>query len=203
VKNAKKEFKFGTVTVPDGTRGPWTIDTITLTEGDVMLENLRAIRDGNAYLCCPPGTYRRLRHRNRGVVMSNTPMEIRTARAAHHDANGNVLINGLGLGMVLEGVLSVPQVTNVKVVEIDPDLIALVGPHFAADPRVSIVQGDAREYKPARGEQYTYVWHDIWDTIDAENLPEMGRLLRKWSRRAANQGCWSRPEAQREKRRWA
>jgi hypothetical protein len=45
-----EKFKFGTVTVPDGTRGAWTVDTMTLTDDDVMMSNLRAARDGNHYM---------------------------------------------------------------------------------------------------------------------------------------------------------
>lgn len=41
------KFKFGTVTVPDGKRGDWEISTFTLTDSDVLMGNLRAMRDGN------------------------------------------------------------------------------------------------------------------------------------------------------------
>ena len=194
-------FQFGTVTVPDGKKGLWRIDTFTLTEGDVLMANLRARRDGNHELVCNPGTYRRLVNKVRGCIMSNTPMEIRTAVEAYHHATGRVLINGLGLGMVLEGVLSKPDVTYVRVIEIDQDVIDLVGPHFANDPRVEIIRADAYLYKPAKGEQFDYVWHDIWDDISPDNLPLMAKLLRKYARRTPLQACWSRKMALRQKRR--
>jgi hypothetical protein len=197
-----EKFKFGTVTVPDGTRGAWTVDTMTLTDDDVMFSNLRAARDGNHYMICPPGTYKRLKHKARGCVMSNTRMEIRTAMDAYIHAHGRVLINGLGLGMVLEGILSKDAVTHVKVVEIEQDVLDLVGPHFTKDPRVVIVQGDAYTYKPAKDEKYDYVWHDIWDDINSDNLALMGKLTRKWAQRAAAQGVWSQKEARREQRRY-
>lgn len=194
-------FKFGTATVPDGKLGDWSITTFTLYAADVMMGNLRAIRDGNPELVCPPGTYRRLHHRTRGVVMSNTPMEVHTALEAYHGAVGRVLINGLGLGMVLEGVLAKSGVTYVRVVELDADVIALVAPHFAGDSRVEIIHADAYEYKPAKGEVFDFVWHDIWDTIDSDNLPLMNKLTRKYSRRTIRQGVWSRDMARRQKRR--
>lgn len=203
----KNDFKFGTCTVPDGKRGDWRISTFTLVESDVFMNNLRAVRDGTPYLVCHPGTYRRLTHKTRGVIMSNTPMELRTCRHIYEDAHGRVLIMGLGMGMVLEAILSKQnrgtqrKVDFVRVVEIDPDVIALVAPHFANDPRVEIVQGDALEYKPAPGEQWDYVWHDIWDTLSTENLPEMATLSRRFSRRAKKQGFWSRDEIRREARR--
>lgn len=195
-------FKFGTVTVPDGQRGDWRIDTFTLTESNVLLDNLRHIRDGNPEMVCPAGTYKRLTHKKRGCIMSNTRMEIITAREAFNDATGRVLINGLGLGMVLEGVLSKPDVTFVRVIEFDADVIALVGPHFVNDPRVEIVHADAYAYTPAKGERFDYVWHDIWDDISIDNLPLMAKLTRKYARKAAKQGVWSRKQALREKRRY-
>lgn len=197
------KFVFGTVTVPDGKRGEWKIDTVTLSEADVLMGNLRAARDGNHEMICPPGTYKRLTHKQRGCIMSNTRMEITTAVEAYHAAKGRVLINGLGLGMVLEGVLSKPDVTFVRVIEFDADVIALVGPHFANDPRVEIIHADAYEYKPAKGERFDYVWHDIWDTISADNLPLMAKLCRKYGSKAEAQGVWSRKQARREQRRYS
>lgn len=52
--------------------------------------------------------------------------------------------------MLLEAVLAKPCVAAVRVVEIDADVIALVGPRFAADPRLEIVHGDAFEHTPRR-----------------------------------------------------
>lgn len=194
-------FSFGQCSVPDGKAGPWKIDTFTLTRDDVLMMNMRAARDGNDYLMCHPGTYKRLTHERRGCVMSNTPMERRTAVEAFHNAAGRVLINGLGLGMVLEGVLAKPEVTDVTVIELDPDVISLVGPHFAADPRLRIINADAYLWVPPKGEKWDYAWHDIWDDINADNLPLMSKLTRKYARRAAKQGAWSRAEVRREVRR--
>ena len=58
---AVRKFTFGTVTTPDGERGEWRVDTITLKKEDVALSNLRAMRDA-PIMYCPPGTYKRLVH---------------------------------------------------------------------------------------------------------------------------------------------
>lgn len=199
-----KKIKLGTSTVPCGRKGKWQISEFTLSREDVMLANLRHLRDGNGYLVCPPGRYKRLTHDDRGVVMSNTPMEIATNKDAYEQATGRVLINGLGMGMLLEAILSKPDVTYVRVIEIDADVIALVGPHFANNPRVEIVHADALTYKPAKGEVFDYAWHDIWDSISSDNLPEMATLGRRYNKRVSTsgQGFWARKQIRQQERRW-
>ena len=200
----RKDFEFGTCTVPDGERGDWKIDTFTVSEEEARLESMRAVFGGHGYAAIRPGTYRRLTHARRGVIMSNTRMEVMTNWGAYHAATGRVLINGLGLGMLLEAILTKPDVTYVRVIEKEADVIALVGPHFSSDPRVEIVHADALTYKPAKGESFDYAWHDIWDAICEDNLEQMATLGRRYGkRRAANQGWWARDLIRMNQRRFA
>lgn len=181
------------VKVPEGRRGPWEISRFTVSENEAAWERIQAIQSGR---CIPAGTYTRLTHDRRGVVMSDTPDEIRDHLGAVINARGHVLINGLGIGMVLGAVLRKPEVERVTVIEIDPDVIALVGPAYV-DARVEIVQSDAYAYKPPRGVRYGMVWHDIWDAICADNLAGMSRLKRKYCRRTDWQGCWAEYQCRR------
>lgn len=186
------DFVFGTVSVPDGQRGPWAIETFTVSEAEAKWHNVRCDINRRRLDRIAPSTYRRLVHAQRGVIMSNTPMEVFTNRSGLRQATGRVLVNGLGLGMFVEGLLSKPDVTYVRVIEIDADVIALVGPQFAHDPRVEIVHADALIYRPAVGEQFDYVWHDIWDDVCADNLAQMTTLSRRYGHRTNHQACWSR-----------
>lgn len=199
---SREGFRLGTCTVPDGEKGPWKITTFTISPEDEKLYNIRVLMNGTPGLRVRAGTYRRL-SRNGTVVMSNTPMEVATNREAYMAATGRVLINGLGLGMLLEAILSKPDVTYVRVIEIDQDVIDLVGPHFAHDPRVEIVHADAMTYKPAKGEHFDYAWHDIWDDISGDNLPQMATLGRRYNKRVATkQGWWSREWVRADQRKW-
>jgi len=180
------------ITVPDSKRGVWSVETFTVTDEQARLNNLRAALSFSTRTIAP-GTYKRLR-RNGSVVMSNTPAEIDDLwdfYCAVRNAS-TVLINGLGLGVALKLALSVPTVTSVTVIEIDPDVIALVGPTYMQDPRVRIIEADALTYKPPRRTVYDVVWHDIWDDITSDNLPTMHKLHRKYGRRARWQGSWCR-----------
>jgi hypothetical protein len=177
------------VTVPTGQFGKWRISRFVVTEKDSKVSAMRsAFNRGRGYV--PEGVYTQLFCSGRGVIMSDTPDERRDHEEAVRRAHGHVLINGLGLGMVLGAVLKKATVSRVTVVEIDPDVIALVGHHYSNE-RLEIVQASAFDYTPPKGEQYGAVWHDIWDSICSDNLVEMTKLRRKYARRAVWQGCWA------------
>ena len=106
--------------------------------------------------------------------------------------------------MVLQACLEKPSVTRVTVVELSADVIALVAPHYQEryGERLRIVHADAYTYKPDLP-RYGCVWHDIWDDLCEDNLPQMTALKRKYSRRADWQGCWSEATVRAHKRRTA
>jgi hypothetical protein len=59
----------------------------------------------------PPGRYMRLM-RGKKVIMSNTPGEIRDLDEFRRRATGDVLINGLGLGVAVHTALAKPEVSH-------------------------------------------------------------------------------------------
>jgi hypothetical protein len=135
--------------------------------------------------------------------MSDTEAEIRD----HLDAileisrrGGRVLINGLGLGMVVKAALACENVEHVDVIESDPDVLALVGPHYASE-RCTIHEADAMQMKWPVGSRWTVAWHDIWLHMSEDNLPEMARLHRSYGRRVDWQGSWGRERIEAERRR--
>lgn len=145
----------------------------------------------------PKGRYLALR-RNGSIIMSDTPDELRDLREFRYQATGAVLINGLGLGIATCMALGKPEVTSVTVIELSQDVINLVAPHII-DSRLTIIQADAYTYLPKKGTKFDVVWHDIWDTICADNLEGMKRLHRKYGKRATWQGSWCRHQCKRMK----
>ncbi len=170
---------------PESKKGPWSIDNF---EVKVDMQNLRMMQSGRG---CFPGVYTRLSHKSRGVVMSDTTAEAEDHFGAHVYATGRVLVHGLGLGCFVKSLLSKESVTNIDVVEIDEDVISLVGKHFT-DSRVNIVHGDCLTHKWPAGTKWDFVWHDIWDELCEDNLPEMKKLHRKFGSRCKRQESWSR-----------
>lgn len=172
--------------------GKWEIRSFEVTSKDAKFGELRAAVTGSRRYV-PEGTYVGL-FCNNSLIMSNTPDEIRDSWEFERNAKGAVLIHGLGLGVVLSRILINPAVKSVLVVEIDQDLIDLVGPHYTLDPRVTIVQGDALIWMPPKEVYWDAVWHDIWPDICADNYLDMKKLHRRFGRRCDWQGSWSREE---------
>lgn len=176
------------VTLPEMTKGEWRIEHFTVDRHDFhsMLRGRDVPMGGKFTRAMRGGT----------LVMSDTPAEQRDHCYAVMNAKGSCLLNGLGIGMVLKNILLKDEVTDVTVVEISQDLIDLVSPHYN-DSRVNFICSDALTYKPPKGKRYNMVWHDIWDYICGDNLPEMERLHRKYSRRCDWQGSWCKQECMR------
>lgn len=57
-------------------------------------------------------------------------------------ASGNVLVAGLGLGLVIHELVKNPNVTHITVVDREPDVIALVALLLPQDSRIEIVESD-------------------------------------------------------------
>lgn len=169
------------VELPEGRKGAWEIRRFDVEDSVVMRMRERHFQ---------PGAYTMLRHDSRGLVMSDTPAERRDHFGFVMEATGRVLISGLGLGMCLGAVLKKPDVSHVTVLEIDQDVIDLVAPHYE-DERLRVICADATEWKPTKGERFNAVWHDIWDTMCMDNMPEMVKLRRRWGQLSDWCGCWS------------
>lgn len=177
--------------IPEGISGIWRVENFVVSDESARFENLRAMfKPGQRTI--RPGTYQRLMHGST-CVMSNTPSEMKDhsdfIRRAKN-VGGNILINGLGLGMCLTAILESDKVKAVTVIEKSMEVITLIAPSFSHDLRVDIVCADAFEYKPPKGVKYDLVWHDIWTYICADNLPEMTKLHRKYGKKTDWQGSW-------------
>lgn len=181
------------VDVPEGVSGNWKVERFTIEPSDpsLFLFNLRAGRRG-----VRPGYYTRLM-RGSTVVMSDTDAEKSDHREAVRRATGTILLNGLGLGMVLNACLLKPEVQHAFVVEKSEGVIKLCAAHYQQKfgDRLTIIHDDALTFKPPKV-RFGIVWHDIWDYICADNLDEMATLHRRYGRRTDWQGSWGKYESQ-------
>lgn len=139
------------------------------------------------------------------TMMSDTPDEANDHAEVIHMAwnwGGRVLIHGLGLGCVLNAILASPDVEHVDVVEVNADVIRLVGPYFQdhIDAGRLTIHHDScltKKWPPNTG--WTVVWHDIWSAISEHNLVDneqsewgisYATMHRKFGGRCFWQGSW-------------
>jgi hypothetical protein len=102
-----------------------------------------------------------------------------------------ILINGLGLGVVVHGALQHNNIGHIDVVESNDAIIDLMSP-LITDSRIEIHKGNAYDMQWPRGTRWDFAWHDIWPTIDDDNLRGMQKLTAKYKKRVYWQDCWQR-----------
>jgi spermidine synthase len=173
-------------------QGTVEIDRVTVTKMDALMSMIHGC---SAY----EGTYARLRI-NGEVVMSDTQMEHRTNSEFLYRAHGHVLLAGLGLGMVLQGLENnMGRIQSITVVEINSDVIDLVAKHYK-HPKIKIVQGDITTWTPPEGMKYDVIYFDIWSVISEDNLKFMAQLGRRFAKYKNRNNpkvwmeSWSRPQ---------
>jgi spermidine synthase len=138
---------------------------------------------------------------NGTTVMSDTGMERITNQDVVDKARGQVLIAGLGLGMILHPIAAKASVQKILVVEQSADVIKLIEPTLPAN--ITLVCVDIFDWKPFDWKWDT-IYFDIWPDISQDNLAEMSKLHRKFRSKLAPggwMGSWCRKHLQAQRRR--
>lgn len=147
-----------------------------------------------------PGTYVVLNERKGLYVttwMSDTWLERDSNREILRDARGDVLMVGLGIGMVAVAICQKPDVASVTVLEINPEIIRLVAPHIKHD-KLRVVQADAG-YPPLRGRRFDTIYLDVWADICTDNWGEIKALCQKYrpfTRQGGKVTAWQKDHIQ-------
>lgn len=158
-----------------------------------------------------------------GTMMSDAQMERRSNRRVLREAHGDVLIAGLGLGLILTVIPFKDSVRSVTVIEQSQDVVNLVWPSLHASAmeslwggafdKVNICMGDCYDWKPPRrtktsaSKKYDCIYLDIWPDISHENLPGIAKLKRRYthwlnkSNPSAWMGAWVEAELKEVKER--
>ena len=150
----------------------------------------------------PYGVYMRLLDKQKQeVIMSDTPMEWSTNIKFIREANGDVLIAGLGMGMVLLAIQDKLDVNTITVVEKEPEIINMICSQLPLNEKVRVVQGDIFDWKPQRGTKYDTIYFDIWNYVNEDVYEEMKSLKNKFRARLNKENpnkfikCWAENQA--------
>lgn len=131
------------------------------------------------------GRYLKL-HVGNELMMSDTHMERRTNYNFVSKANGDVLIAGLGIGMILSGIESKlidGSIKSITIIEKHKDVIDLISPFFndiIDRHNVSIINECIFSYRPEKSKKWDTIYFDIWPDICQDNLDEISKLHNKF-----------------------
>ncbi len=180
---AFKFLRMATV-IPEGKIGKAEVKHFKVSKSQSGATAIRAAFDNAAHYV-PPGKYAKLTVGGK-VMMTDTMFEKSTNHEFLTRAHGDVLITGLGLGVVLRPLLEKDAVDRILVVEKSEDVYNLVWRYvFQAvchkvgiGRKLNIVIADAFDWHPK--ERFDVIWHDIWSDISEDNLPEITKLKRRY-----------------------
>lgn len=183
--------------VPQGQYGIAAVEHFEVSE---MASRFTAMRGADDYV--PAEKYAKLRV-NGCLMMTDTRMERRTNSEVVWKAKGNVLIAGLGLGMILHPILAKKEVESVTVIEKYADVIALIEP-TVRHKKLSIIEADIYDWKPAKGTKFDTIYFDIWAEQSTDCLEDMRKLHCRFRPYKVTEGwmqSWRRDELKAQKRR--
>jgi len=122
------------------------------------------------------------------MMMSDTPMERQTNIDFIRASKGDVLIAGLGIGMVLWPLIHKEEVSSITVIELHPEIIKMIEPIFAPLAKeqgieLKVICDSIFDWKLPQGAMWDTIYFDIWNDICGDNYDEMKVLHRRFSRR--------------------
>lgn len=183
----------------DGKVGDYILSRFTITDDDLLAKSRAGISNG---------TYIKLTHKGE-IVMSDTNMEKRTNYRFCCNAHGDVLIGGLGIGMIVLAIQDNPKVNSITILEKSNEVIQLVGEQLPLNSKVRIINADVFEWKPPKGKKFNCIYMDIWNWINSDVYrKEMIPLTRKYCHYlvAENEDqnrfmdCWCKKQAKNDER---
>ena len=172
--------------IPEQEKENFEITHLKMNEEMVKRERMNAAFGGaDSYgevYGLEPGTYVCLRDKRsifrNNVIMSDTWMEQKTNREIIDKANGDVLIAGLGIGLITLPILKKKSVRTVTIIEKEQEIIDLVAPYLPTNSKVKIICADIFKWEPEQ--KYDTIYFDIWSSICGDNYPETKKLHKKY-----------------------
>lgn len=125
---------------------------------------------------------------NGSLVMSDTSMEKRTNAEFVRNATGDVLICGLGIGLIIMPLLTNENVKSITVIEKYQDVIDCVLPQLKphdTENKLTVICADGFEWTTQN--KYDTIYLDIWAYINEDVYKEEMKPLKQKYRKFLSQ----------------
>lgn len=179
--------------------------SFSISNEESKVYNLQSLFKGNGgFDCVTAGQYVKLSVNNI-LMMSDTDMEKRTNYEFISNAKGDVMIAGLGIGLILHNLekkVKTGEVKSITVYEKYQDVIDLITPYYKHLP-ITVKCEDILNYLPPKEAIYDTIYFDIWPTIDTDNLKDIRILHNRWKFHKRQDGwmdSWVKQKLQNMKR---
>jgi len=124
-------------------------------------------------------------------IMQNSDAEYVEHQWLWDNATGDVLIGGLGVGMVNQALIDNPNVTSVTIVELEQDVVDLVWSHCSKDATFTLVVADFETWDPPTGSSFDTVWGDSWLVDNPITMDDYKTVItNRYSQYTDNIGFW-------------
>ncbi len=127
-----------------------------------------------------------------GVWMSDTPMEQEALRIPSTVARGDVLIIGLGLGLLPTLIkMRNKMVDSILIIEKNEEVANLVYSKIRSR-KASLLLGDGETYLAAPGRKFDFIFIDVWGSITApmREIEHWTNLAKGRLKHAGDVRCW-------------
>jgi len=116
------------------------------------------------------------------TVMVDDPLHWMGMAELARNSGGNVLVGGLGLGLIVYSLRINPHVKKIDVVEINEDVIKLIAPLLPKSKRIRIFHDNIYEFENSQTE-YNTVILDLWvKSEDEDGRPMVTEMLASYAK---------------------
>ena len=133
------------------------------------------------------------------LLKKGCPMPIMQDSLAEHNehqwlwdnATGDVLIGGLGIGLVHQTLMDNPDVTSVTIIENSQDVIDLVWDNCVKDDTFTLIKADIETWTPPADSSWDVAWFDTWLIDNPMNIKQYKELMyEKYGDYVTTMGTW-------------
>jgi hypothetical protein len=121
-----------------------------------------------------------LLNKSNECIMSSNLFERLTNQNFINTAKGDVIVFGLGLGLILFPLLEDNEITSITVIDNSIDIIDNIGPiikNYDVNDKLTIIQGDAfTYYQQLNDAKFDIMYFDYWNIVDSTIYNDMETL---------------------------